>query len=375
MNHTFDINFMLQDEFQKTNISDVLTIKPNTYNTVAMTMLSLLTVFANLGTMLAFWQDRTLRDKPSDLLILSLSFVDFLQGLIVMPMIIAVSYLVLGELGCQMSYLLGDIGLANSLLHLLAISVDRLLLISMEYPCYLKFQSRRRVKMTIAVCWIISVSVSSLEIGLWEFGKTLDPIFEEVDFKKICLSPARQIELYKFILVFVFSLLPVVLVTFMSLVFLCLLKKRLSRSRQVASSRVIQSEQNSSNRSGITESHPVSLQADHAETCVARVSSEVISTTNKLGTRRYSGGLKRRYIKPATTLGAFVLSMAICFSPSFFYVIFFDSMDLICVNCFVVLLFLAYCNPALDAILYAVTQSKIRRFYRMQLIRIRTRLF
>ena len=140
MNHTFDINFVLQDEFLRTNISNVHAVEPNANYTATMAILSLLTIFANLGTILAFWQDQTLRDKPSDLLILSLSFVDFLQGLIVMPMIIVASYLVLGEVGCQMSFLLGDIGIANSLLHLLAISVDRLLLISMEYPRYLKFQ-------------------------------------------------------------------------------------------------------------------------------------------------------------------------------------------------------------------------------------------
>jgi hypothetical protein len=45
-------------------------------------VLSLTTAVANLGTIIAFWKVKGLGEKPSDLLILSLAFVDIFQGLI-----------------------------------------------------------------------------------------------------------------------------------------------------------------------------------------------------------------------------------------------------------------------------------------------------
>ena len=49
-------------------------------------VLILTTTAMNIGTIAAFWKIPTLRDKPSELLILNLACSDLLTGLIVIPL-------------------------------------------------------------------------------------------------------------------------------------------------------------------------------------------------------------------------------------------------------------------------------------------------
>ena len=51
----------------------------------SLQLLPLLTVVGNLGIIVAFWKEPSLKVKASDLLVLSLSVVDFLQGLVFLP--------------------------------------------------------------------------------------------------------------------------------------------------------------------------------------------------------------------------------------------------------------------------------------------------
>ncbi len=88
-----------------TNISDVsakLTIHINV--TICTIVLSVITVLANLGVIIAFVKVKRLGEKPSDLLILSLAVIDFIQGLIVIPYHMSIFVFrqwIFGEAGCK----------------------------------------------------------------------------------------------------------------------------------------------------------------------------------------------------------------------------------------------------------------------------------
>ena len=69
-----------------------------------MSVLILLTVAGNFGTIMAFWKVRSLREKPSDLLILSLSIANLGVGisLVFLIPLIAFGKWTWGKLICQL---------------------------------------------------------------------------------------------------------------------------------------------------------------------------------------------------------------------------------------------------------------------------------
>ncbi len=291
--------------------------------------LSLFTVLGNVAIIVAFWKLPALRSKPGELLILNLALVDFSTGLITLPLWSA-AYITpwswpFGENGCRVTAAFNNITVHGSLFAIMTISVDRVFLVLMEYPKYLKIQSYKRVYTTIAACWIFAISTVIPQQAIWNYAKIIDKTAREINFEKLCLFPPRRLQIYSSTVFLCLYCLPVILLCLLSMAFLWLLHRRLKRNRQidVHSRRSMESNQQ------------------------AAVSSQ------------------NRYIKPAISLIAVVSAMAICMLPYCFYVIVIElvDQDRNKPKLLYALLLLQFCNACMDPIFYGMTQRKIRNFY------------
>ena len=207
----------------------------NIFYAVFLSILSCLILACNTLIIWAFWKDPSLREKPSDLLILNLSIFDLALGFVLI--IFSSHQFVFGEwkyqeFGCKIYVFFGDITGFGSLLALVMISTDRLLLVGMEYPRYLKTQSRPHIHATIFACWLCSLIPMTIEIGLWEKAKEFDQFFTHIDLDTVCSSPIRRIESISLVFFALFIAGPVVIVTVFSTAFLFLLKRRLTDKRK-----------------------------------------------------------------------------------------------------------------------------------------------
>lgn len=325
--------------------SDVTINMINLFYAVFLPCLSAMTIAGNLAIIVAYYKVPGLREKPSDLLILNLAVTDLLQG--VTMSVFTTPLYILGswpyrEFGCKVTVGLGDVTIVASLVTLGAISLDRMLLVSKEYPRYVKIQSRFRIKLTICLCWIIAGIPMVVEIGLWEKAKEINLEASLINFNYVCLSPPRRIRGFSFFMFIAFALLPVISVTVLSAIFFHRLKRRLKRHRRI---------------DGV-----LSISNSMSAATTAENSQQNISAAQRSNRRT-----KNRYIKPAVTLSALVCAMAICMMPYCLYVI----IGIVWPSCVMGanpdilygLILLQISSSLLDPFLYAMTQSKIKNFY------------
>ena len=315
---------------------------------VFLSSIIILIVLSNLATIIAFWKERTLREKPSDLMLLSLSVADLCDGFYItlLSPIFIMGYWPLGELGCKLLVIGGDVFIFESLLMLTCISLDRLLLVSLHYSTYLKIQTKVTVQLTILGCWIIGMIPAVIEMIMWNVAKRLEPSAAFINFDFYCLSPPRRIETFALAFFLGFVILPVILVICLSNSFLFFLRQRLQKRAQIGNG-------------GVSYVAEQSLQQSNS-------ASQNSTPGNSEGG---SGRFKNRYLKPALTLGALVLAMIVCMVPYCSYVI---IIEVFCPSCndptvLYILILLMHFNPLLDPLLYAVTQSKIRNYYRVKI--------
>ena len=353
----------------------------NIFYAIFIPIFCVVTSFANLATIIAFCKVPELWERPSEVLILSLSCADFGTGLLVLPlfspMYITPGSYPFGENICALFVFLLDVTVNASLLSLLNISIDRFLLVYKEYPRYLKMQSRYRVNLAIIVSWSISIFTGIVEMGMWRVAKSLDYTASQIDYAAECLSPPRRMQSYSLPLFMVFYFTPALLMSCFSIAFLYFLRKRLVKSRRtdVKSSKskldtALQMENQLSSKSKDPE-----VQKEHHQSAISMSTSKphtpsVIQTSQK---RQQSD--RNRYVKPAVTLMALVSAMAICMLPYCFYVIIVECLCQKCsyeFNLLKALLFLQFCNACLDPFLYAMTQRKIREFYIKTLKRVQS---
>ena len=209
-------------------------------------------------------------------------------------------------------------------------------------------QSKRRIRVVIAVCWCAALSAAMVEQILWNPAKSLDKSAAEIDFSKTCLTPPRRLKTYNLTLFLAVYFGPVIIVCILSIIFIFALRRRLMKTKRKVKA------------SGIN---------------MQDISNDSISTLSKASAQDDKTALqpssRSRYVKPAVTLFAIVLAMAICMLPYCFYVI---VIGLICPECnnreiLFNLLFLQFFNACLDPILYGITQRKIREFYTSCLFR------
>ena len=341
------------DEEHHHDIDDKVTLSLSYVHIVLLPVFSLLTILANLATVYAFIKDRSLREKPSDLLILSLSGSDLMMGLIVLPLaspnMMLNGYWPFGESICRVMNVVSAMSSESSLLILVAISFDRYLLVSIPYPRYVKRQSQHRIYLYIGMSWGIAAVPCVIEGIFWEHAKKIDATAAGIDFNTTCLSPSRRIGELAAVLFLVFVLMPILFVIFLNTVFLYRLRKRLKARNRVNPS----NHADEGDMSTDTNSAPINHNLGTGETRISASSS--------------SNRKKSKYMKPAITLAVLVAAMLVCMLPYCLYVM---VVEVFCPGCdsdiTVVwnLSLLIDLNSLLNPCLYAATQNKIRRFYR-----------
>ncbi|XP_054707531.1 probable G-protein coupled receptor No9 [Uloborus diversus] len=124
---------------------------------VILGLMNAIIILGNLLVVMAVFASAKLR-TVTNFLIVSLAISDLLVGLAVLPYSITLEVLelwIFGELWCQM-WLAVDVWLCTaSILNLCAISIDRYLAITRPVH-YRTIMSNRRVKLLIAVVWVLS---------------------------------------------------------------------------------------------------------------------------------------------------------------------------------------------------------------------------
>lgn len=318
----------------------------NIFFAIFLPCLSMAIVVGNVMIIVAFWKVPSLLDKASEYLILNLSIIDLLTGLLVLPVqsivFIVPGYWPLGEIGCRLQAISLQTNMYAALFTLIAISTDRLLLVLKEYPVYLKMQSLPRIRIYIILIWLLAFSAAMVEQILWNPAKLLEQAAADIDFTKTCLTPPRRLRAYTLSVFLMVYFAPVIVVCILSTSFLVLLGKRLKK----------------------TSASPASGTASTALAPEPN-SNEPIVPAPSVQPKSKPPSSRNRYIKPAVSLMAVVVSMAICMLPYCFYVM---IINLICPTCnsprkLFSLLLLQFCNACLDPLLYGMTHKKIRLFY------------
>ena len=210
-------------------------IEINIHFAILIPVLVLVTTILNMGTIMTFWKFPSLREKPSDLLILNLSCADLIMGMVLLPITAPVyitpNYWPSGEIGCVVVIIFLNICIHGSLFALTLISIERFLLVYMEYPQYIKTVTRRRIHLIIAAGWTFAFCTVVIETGLWDIAKVIDESAATIPFDNVCLSPARRIGAYSLTIFLGLYLFPVLLVCGLSLGFLYQLRKRLDKNK------------------------------------------------------------------------------------------------------------------------------------------------
>ena len=308
---------------------------------------SIISIFGNLMTVIAFLNLRSLRtNNPSNLFIFALAITNLSYGIYMFIYYGVPGALNLGhpygENGCMLTVVLESSFNFGNLL-LIAISLDRLLLVSLKYNTYVKFQTARRVKVAIGICFTIAFTNALIEIGLWKYAKGHNKVAAAINFDTYCLFPPRRLKAFGLYISFGFTVLPLFLVGSLSTAFFFLLSKKIRNVNRIGSIRIEHVE----NVSQQVEQDPNSIlpiqQNEHTRT-------------------------RNRYVKPAVTLAALVTSMSISLLPYCLSIIV-DSLCSDCLNMDVlyIMVLIVQLNPLLDPFFYAATQRSIRQFYRSKI--------
>ena len=304
-------------------------------------------IIFNTLTIIAFFQVKILSLNPSNLLILALSFADLLYGTVVLILdsipYAFLSYYPYGEYGCMLLVSCSNFYVIGNLL-LVAISVDRLLLVLLNYSTYVKFQTKLRIKIAIAACCAMGAASAAFEMGLWNYAKKTNPVAAKFNFGLSCFSPARFTQWFGLFYSIGLYFCPVILIIVLSGVFFCLLRVRIKKANQIGSS--------------------VGSRAASNGAQISTVSTNAVTIDPP---REKSEGteVRSRYIKAAVTLGALVSAMGICILPYCTHII----VGIFCPECtsrtsLYVVLTIVQINPLLDPIFYSATQRNIRDYYR-----------
>ncbi len=244
------------------------------------------------------------------------------------------------EIGCMASILLDYTYITSNLL-LIAIGFDRLFLVTFSYNKYVAYQTTRRVKVSIVICYVVGLVSAVIEMSSWNYAKRNNQIAANIDFNQYCLFAPRRMRYFGLYISLAFYCTPLILIAILSTLFFIRLQKTIKKKRQIGISATEMSAGPSNNKPG----------TEPDETSDGAV-------------------IRKRYIKPAITLAALVSAMAISMLPYCIYliVVFFNPRlsdpDLISI-----MWFIGQLNPALDPVFYAATQKAVREFYQKKLLK------
>ncbi len=366
MNTSNDLSFL--------NRTPPLTAEMRYTVVIIMSIAVIITLLGNIGTILAFWKVRGLREKPSDFFILSLSFADLLMGLFVITTIpsYAIGRWIWDKIGCQLMNYVGNITTVAGILCTLLICWDRFLLISKEYPKYIKLQTKYRVIGAITFVWGYSLIATTVELMIWDVVKVPDTVYE-FDYSKGCRSPPKHNFLFQ-ALAFTFNIfLPLMGIEGLSVAFVVLLRRKLRKRAQVVDFEYSNSQsQRSDLPGGSTMNRRGNVSNDTTIMTTVR-SSETVSNlpvnaqNSEPATRNVGTKPQNRYVKAAVTLAALVIALNVCLLPFLLYTLYISLICPVCSNGHIRSILstvIIPLNSCINPILYAVTMSKIKRFYK-----------
>eukprot|EP00057_Strongylocentrotus_purpuratus_P028843 XP_011683317.1 PREDICTED: uncharacterized protein LOC105447218 [Strongylocentrotus purpuratus] len=131
------------------------------------------TVIGNLLVIISYFQDRKLRQRPANLIILNLAFADLIVGLVSLTVnlttIVSGRWL-FGEYICRLYSVIDYVAVYVSCVMIVFISIDRYLLVTKPIK-HRSFVTRKRVRYAIISAWIINFTVFVLlSFGWSTFG-------------------------------------------------------------------------------------------------------------------------------------------------------------------------------------------------------------
>ena len=296
---------------------------------------------ANLLTIVAFMKVRTLQNHTSNLLIFALSLADFVTGIYVLlyygiPLVFSLRPL-LNEIGCMMSVPLDNIYITGNLL-LVAISIDRVLLVSKDYSKYVKMVTKFRLKLTMGICFLIGQIPSVFELSFWNYAKKNNANAATINFDDICLYPAIRLK-WVSICLSCFYYVPLFLVGTFCIIFVKRLLIRISNKRRIGP--------------------PLQSAGDSIEDAEG-IRDEIARSSVE---ERSHDTTKKRYIKPAITLAALVSAMCISLLPNCISLVVEALSGSLNTDVRYIMWMILQLNPFLDPLFFAATQKGIRDYY------------
>ena len=305
--------------------------------------------------------------KPSNFLILALSVSDLIYGLYLFLYYgVTFSWYPYGEVGCMISVFLEYTYYVSNIL-LIAISVDRVLFVGLNYTTYMKYQSKKRYQLVVLLCCSVGILMSVIELSLWNYAKKVNDVAANIDFSLYCLYPARRMNNYGLFVSVVYYIIPLFAVTILSVAFMLLLRRRLNQKNRIGCSSTA-TDSSSKSITVMTVSTAQSTNGREALQSTSTTHSDATIENRKPSdeTKTDEEDSKKRYMKPAMTLAALVGSMMLTFFPYCIYAIVTlvrpeidNSASLI-----YIMMLVSQMNPGLDPMFYAATQRSIQTFYK-----------
>lgn len=325
---------------------------------------TILAFFGNLGTIFAFATDKKVSSKPSDMMLLNLACVDFGMAVFVIPfrlvIITALGRWPFGEIGCRLIVPLEMSLWAGGILFVILISFDRYQMLALDYSKYVKKWGNKQVKRIIAVTWLLSTLPGIFETVTWDVTMTTLPKEVRPNFNMRCSQPSSWRVFTNVICVVFVAVIPTCLVSGLGFLIIVKLHHRLQQWRKVGY------QDSTAGSTASTSTAPTESQV----TYVTKVGSTSVTGNqstdeNEQSKRNSSDLIRKRYIKPIVTYMSLTLCLALCTYPLSIYVLLISAnmkyLDPILLKYLKWLLYSVSCwNP----ILYSLTNSKIRDFYR-----------
>ena len=350
-------------------------VQVNVFYAIFIPTLIIVSTIMNLATIAAFWKLPSLREKPSELFLLNLSCADLLlTGMVLLPfgsfVTSTLGYWPTGENGCIVNFALLNLSIHGSLFGLTMISVDRFLLVYMEYPQYLNKVTRANVYKVIATGWALAMLSVVIELSLWNVAKDIDETARNITFEFVCFTTTSCARIITAVL-FDSVLLP----RYRCLHYECSISLP---TPQTASKE--QCPQKTSDSTGTPQGTLSPGPGETTTTSKIKLTStstgdldkkrdHMTSTKNKSTGSNLDRVMRNRYVKPGITLIGLALAMASCMlMPYCLYVL------MIGINETTVLyglLSLQFSNAALDPFIYGLTRRKVRRFYKSRFLKIK----
>ena len=129
---------------------------------ISLVIVIVLTIIGNALVMAAVCKDRTIRQNAANLLVASLALTDLMVATLVMPL--AALYdvkglWVLGSAACDLFVYMDVLCCTSSILHLVAISLDRYW--AVKCIDYVRNRPVKRIILLVAISWVVSAVISS----------------------------------------------------------------------------------------------------------------------------------------------------------------------------------------------------------------------